>query len=296
MNSQSQSRMSSERLIRLTPRAVAKPWGRRDLPAPFSAPDGGQPIGEIWFDHPVGGEAELLVKYLFTAERLSIQVHPDDEAARLAGQPHGKDELWAIIAAEPGAVIGLGLRERIGRSALRQAAQDGSIETLIDWRPVATGDVIASPAGTIHALGAGLILVEIQQNLDLTYRLYDYGRQRELHLEQGVAAAHPAPLAAGPIPRRLSGSREVLAEGGFTVERLSDLPGAWLHAARDSRAWLVPLSAGVTADGAPLPPHSAWLAQGKCRLSVASGALLLLAYCSPNARTSLVSEDRPGNS
>lgn len=282
-------------LVRLTPRAVAKPWGRRDLPPPFRAPPGGQPIGEIWFEHPGDAKAELLVKYLFTAERLSIQVHPDDGAARLAGHPHGKDELWAVIAADPGAVIGLGLRHRVTREQLREAALDGSIERLVDWRAVTTGDVIASPAGTIHAIGAGLSLIEIQQNVDLTYRLYDYGRPRELHLDEAVAAADRRPSAPGPWPRRLGAGREVLAEGKFTVERLTGAVGAQLRASADRPVWLVPLGAGVTAGGASLPLHSAWLAEAAVELELAGGAELLLAYCSPTARQDLVELVQPGD-
>src|SRR5436190_23865128 len=104
---------------RLPSRHVERIWGRRDLAGAFAAPAAmaDEPIGEIWFEDKAG--AELLVKYLFTSERLSIQVHPDDEAARAAGHERGKDEAWYVLSAEPGAVIGLGLTREVTRDALR---------------------------------------------------------------------------------------------------------------------------------------------------------------------------------
>ena len=207
-------------LRRLPRRHVERVWGRRDLAGPFAPPPnaGAEPIGEIWFEDEAG--AELLVKYLFTAERLSIQVHPSDSAARALGHRRGKDEAWYILAAEPGAAIGLGLTREVAPEALRAAALDGSIERLLDWREVAAGDVFYSPAGTVHAIGAGLSLIEVQQNLDLTYRLYDYGRPRELHLDEAVAVAEPGPWIRPFEPRELAPGRTVLAAGGaFALER-----------------------------------------------------------------------------
>ena len=118
---------------------VERIWGRRVLPPGFVRPPGDAPIGEIWFEPPAG--APLLVKYLFTSERLSVQVHPDDEAAGARGFPRGKDEAWFVLDAEPGAAIGLGLVREVTREALRAAALDGGIEALLDWRPVARGDI-----------------------------------------------------------------------------------------------------------------------------------------------------------
>jgi len=207
-------------LRRLERQHVERIWGRRDLTGAFAPPAAlsGRPIGEIWFEAP--DEAELLVKYLFTAERLSIQVHPDDAAARALGHKRGKDEAWYVIAADPGAVIGIGLVREAGREELRAAALDGSIEQLLDWRPVAAGDILYSPAGTVHAIGGGLSLIEIQQNLDLTYRLYDYGRPRELHLEAAVAVADPGPWTPQFEPVEAAPGRTILAAGGaFVLER-----------------------------------------------------------------------------
>jgi mannose-6-phosphate isomerase len=168
--------------MKLLRHEVEKPWGRSDRP-------GGRRIGEIWFEAPDSRNLPLLIKHIFTSEKLSVQVHPNDEQAHARGLPNGKSECWYILDAEPDAVLGLGFRQPIGKEAMRQAALDGSIEALMDWRPVRAGDFFYVPAGTVHAIGAGLSLIEVQQQSDTTYRLYDYGRPRELHLEDGVDVA-----------------------------------------------------------------------------------------------------------
>ncbi|MEA3014109.1 MAG: mannose-6-phosphate isomerase [Sphingomonadales bacterium] len=238
---------------RLQPRAVERVWGRRDLPPGFpAAPDPDARLGEIWFEGPAG-EAGLLVKHLFTADRLSVQVHPGDAEARALGQQHGKDEAWYVLGAEPGAVIGLGLRKKVTRAELAEAARDGSIEQLIDWRPVAAGDFFYSPGGTIHALGGGLSLIEIQQNLDLTYRFWDYGRPRPLHVDEAVAVATPGPWSPCFEPVTLAPGRQVLAAGGrFVLERWT----AGGHVRGD--AVVVPTRSGGSIDGCKLEAGSAW--------------------------------------
>ena len=127
-------------MIRLQRELVEKPWGRTELPAMFGT-TGGRRIGEVWFTG--GGEdLPLLTKYIFTSERLSIQVHPDDEQASARGLAQGKSECWAILEAEPGAMLGLGLKRAVSKDELRAAALDGSIEQLMDWRPVSAGDFV----------------------------------------------------------------------------------------------------------------------------------------------------------
>lgn len=230
--------------VRLIPRRVEKPWGRRNLSPWFAdAPAHAEPVGEIWFEMPDGSELELLVKFLFTSEKLSIQVHPDDATARAAGHPRGKDEAWVVLDAEPDATLGLGLTHSISRDALRSAALDGSIEQLLDWKPAQAGDVIYSRAGTIHAIGPGLAIVEIQQNVDLTYRLYDYGRPRDLHLEAGIAVSNPQRWTDSRIRRDLGGGRQVLAEGpAFTLERWAIAePGRIVPT---GHCWIIPLGTG----------------------------------------------------
>lgn len=230
---------------------VERVWGRLDVPAGFPRLADDVPVGEIWFEAPAG--AGLLVKYLFTAERLSIQVHPDDAAAAARGFARGKDEAWFVLDAEPGAAIGLGLVREVTRAALRAAALDGSIEALLDWRPVARGDVFYSPAGTVHAIGGGISLIEIQQNLDLTYRLYDYGRPRELHVAEAVAVAIPGPWSPQSHPATIAPGREILARGGaFSLER-------WTAPARvHGEAVIVPIAAGGFIDGEALEAGAAW--------------------------------------
>ena len=182
--------------MKLERKFVEKPWGKTELPPPFGAP-AGERIGEVWFTG--GGEQPLLVKYLFTSERLSIQVHPNDDQAKARGLPSGKSECWYILDAEPGATLGLGLKNELTAGELLSAALDGSIEHLLDWRPVQGGDFFMVPPGTIHAIGGGISLIEFQQNSDVTYRLYDYGRPRELHLDDGISVARP-----GPYPEQLA--------------------------------------------------------------------------------------------
>ena len=268
---------------RLASRHVERIWGRRDLAGAFAPPAGAgsEPIGEIWFEG--AADAALLVKYLFTSERLSIQVHPDDEAARAAGYQRGKDEAWYVLSAEPDAVIGLGLTHQVSRDALRAAALDGSIEHLLDWRPVRAGETFYSPAGTIHAIGGGLSLIEIQQNLDLTYRLYDYGRPRELHLDEGVAVADPAPWNP-PFEPVQNGPRTILAAGqAFVLERWTIGNDAVATLPKDSV--LIPLAAGGTIDGAPLEAGTVWAAEGRVALA---GADLLAAYPGGEALDSIL--------
>lgn len=265
---------------RLSSRQVEKLWGRAELPQGFgaAAAGGGEPIGEIWFQDGRGTEAELLVKYLLTREKLSIQVHPDDEAARAAGHRRGKDEAWLVLEAEPGARIGLGLKREMGRDALKAAVAEGRLEALVDWREVAPGDFFYSPAGTIHALGPGLAVVEIQQNVDLTYRLYDYGRDRELQVEAAVAAARPGPFAVSPR-RALEPGREILCEGGaFVVERWTRAAGGRLAGEVERPVWLIPLGGGGLIDGEALEPPSVWLVEDQSRVRIDEGSEVLFAY------------------
>lgn len=259
---------------RLERRPMQRLWGRQRLPACFAGCANGTPVGEIWFEN--GARDALLVKYLFTSERLSIQVHPGDAAARAAGFPSGKDEAWLVLDAEPGAVIGLGLNRSVTKEELRAAALDGSIEALVDWRPVKSGDSFYSPAGTVHAIGGGLTLIEVQQNVDLTYRLYDYGRPRELQLDEALAAARPEPLPNGSTTVALGPGRRLLSPGGaFAVERWT-LAGS--YCASGAELLLVPLAGEIRIDGEMLAAGAVWRIDGIARLEASAGAELLAAY------------------
>jgi mannose-6-phosphate isomerase len=256
--------------------AVPKPWGRHDL-APWSEAREDAVIGEMIYDG--GDDAPLLIKALFTSERLSVQVHPDDDAARELGLPRGKDEAWIILAAEPGATIGLGLRHAVSRAELAAAARDGSIEQLVDWLPASAGDVFYAPAGTIHAIGAGLTLIEVQQNLDLTYRLFDYGRPRDLHLDDGIAAAAPEPWSRQAPSRALGEGRRSLIEGPrFVVERVLVSGGAWLEPPVGRATWLAILAGSGRIDGLPCGSGEVWLAEMRAHVEFDGDGEVLLAY------------------
>jgi mannose-6-phosphate isomerase len=223
--------------MKLERRYVEKPWGRTELPAMFEAPSGKR-IGEVWFNAPA--EKPLLVKYLFTSERLSIQVHPNDEQAQARGLPRGKSECWYIVDAEPGAKLGLGLKDEVPKKELRSAALDGSIEHLMHWRPVRSGDFFMVPPGTIHAIGEGISLLEFQQNSDVTYRLYDYGRPRELHLDDGIAVARGEPYP-GSLAQHLSPGDERLLVDGPQFVLASTNKDAFANRER----WVMPIEGDV---------------------------------------------------
>ena len=207
-------------------RLVSKPWGSTDL-LPWSdiQPDG-IAIGELWFQRPdvKAPDPALLLKLLFTKGPLSIQVHPNDAYAHSIGLVNGKTEAWYILSATPEAKVAVGLKRQITTPQLRASIEDGSIAHLIQWRSVRKDDVIFVPAGTIHAIGPGLVLAEIQQRSDTTFRLFDHGRQREIHVDDAVAAANAGPAKCQSIPSRLSDARSVLvASPHFILERI-DLP------------------------------------------------------------------------
>jgi mannose-6-phosphate isomerase len=263
----------------LATKRVEKPWGRHTLWPGFADPaPEGEPIGEIWFQTPDAGAPELLIKYLFPSDRLSVQDHPTDEAARAAGYPRGKDECWVILAADPGATIALGTNQPTTREKLRQGALNGSIIDMLDWKPVKAGDFLYCPAGTIHAIGGGITVVEIQENIDLTYRLYDYGSDRELHLDQGLAVADPNPLVPKPITGEVSEGRTILCEGPkFVLERWS---GGARHVTLPDglTGWLVPLTGEGVADGVAFKAGECVTVTGATHIAASTGSDLLLAY------------------
>lgn len=193
-------------------RVVRKPWGSTDLRPWSEIDDDGNAIGELWFQRAAIGAPEpaLLLKLLFTKEPLSIQVHPDDAFAQSIGLAHGKTEAWYVLAAAPGAAVAVGLKRQLTAEQLRASIEGGSISDLVRWRRVAKDDVIFIPAGTIHAIGAGLVIAEIQQRSDTTFRLFDHGRRRELHVDNAVAAATAAPAENQPPPRRLTDRKSVV--------------------------------------------------------------------------------------
>lgn len=239
---------------------VEKPWGRTDIPASFAPPQG-QRIGEIWYQAETPAELPLLVKYIFTSERLSIQVHPDDAQAQAAGLTRGKQEGWYILDCEPDARLGIGFTRTISDDELVARAQDGSLEEVIDWKPIRPGDFYFIPAGTVHAIGAGVTLVEVQQNADVTYRLYDYGRPRELHLEAGRAVSRLAPYEETLIQAPIGCEADLVEDEAlpFWLKLRPYKAGERIGVDRGKRNWFIPLKGTGAIDGADWAPGDCWL-------------------------------------
>lgn len=203
----------------MSPLFDPRPWGTTDLSPIYPNQRFKEKIGESWLtgDHckvangPLTGKSlaelssqygralvgdaarderrfPLLLKFLFPHEKLSVQVHPDDELAQKLGQPWGKTECWYVAHAKPGAQIGLGLKPGVTRADFEKSIHENRAEELLNWVNVFHGEMIYVAGGTVHTLGPNAIIVETQQQSDITYRLYDYGRPRELHLKDGLAA------------------------------------------------------------------------------------------------------------
>ena len=260
----------------LPTRMVEKPWGKDVLPAPFTAPVG-QRIGEIWFEPP-RSFAQLLIKYIFTSEALSVQVHPSE--AQLPG--HGKEECWLVVDAEPGAALGIGFKEPLGPEAMRATALDGSIESLLEWHPVKAGDFFYIPANTVHAIGAGVSLIEVQQNSDVTYRLYDYGRPRELHLDEGMAVAlGEAHDAAHRLHLPASGDCTLADGPGFRRDRADGaIPPATSARFGERPLLVIPICGNARISGEAVAPGQCGYAPSLGKVEI-DGPVLLAQPCTP---------------
>jgi mannose-6-phosphate isomerase len=235
----------------IAPRFAGRVWGYLDLRPWYNrVAEGGEPIGEVWLtgddclvetgpyagrtlgslfaeapENMLGkaaphGGSPLLIKVIFAREKLSVQVHPDDELARKYGQPRGKTECWYVLAAGPGAQVAAGLKPGVTLDQVKEGIQAGTLEESLNLLPVAQGEMIFVDAGTVHSIWPGSILLETQQNCDLTYRMYDYGRGRELHIEKALEATRLT-TRAGKIPSRALADRTILVdEDYFCVERI----------------------------------------------------------------------------
>ncbi len=257
---------------KLRPHYVEKPWGRTDL-SPIFAPPQGRRIGEIWFESPDGRDLPLLFKYIFTSERLSIQVHPDDAQAVNKGLTRGKEEIWYILDCKPGAMLGIGLTAALSPDQFRAAAQDGSLEQWIDWKPVKPGDCYFIPAGTVHAIGAGIILAEIQQNADITYRLYDYGRPRALHLEDGVAVSRLVPYDRDLIEAPLGRETRLIGDGEapFSLDLVHWTADQHVSVPNGKLLWFTPLAGAGTVNGLSWEKGDCLLLKGDCAFTLTAG-------------------------
>lgn len=222
-----------------------KPWGVDDMRPWSKWHRDGTKVVEIWFERESekAPKPSLLLKMLFTSQPLSIQVHPDDTYAYILGLPGGKPEAWYVVDAKPEAKLAVGLSQRLTRGQLHDAIVDATIVDHVLWRSVLPGDSCDVPAGTIHALGAGLVIAEVQPRVDVTFRLYDHGRGRELNIEDGMAVALGEPCPCPAEQCRLSDSRTLLVVNPlFVFERLDLPPGSLWNLTAECETWLLTLS------------------------------------------------------
>jgi len=236
----------------LIPEFHERIWGTRDLSAFYpSHRVGSEPIGEAWltgegcrvangtlqgrtlgevsrdFAEELNGTLArdqrfpLLMKIIFPKDKLSVQVHPDDETARKSGLPCGKTECWYVLSAGPKAQVGVGLKQGTKREEVEASIHNRNMENLLNWINVKAGDMIYVDAGTVHAIGPDCVLLETQQNSDTTYRLYDYGRPRELHIERGLEAMKEDTRAGKVKPHGGNDGRIVLISSPwFEVDKM----------------------------------------------------------------------------
>ena len=236
--------------FRIEPKFDVRVWGYEDLRPWFDVKADPDPIGEAWLTGDmclvatgpyagkrldnVFGEAHdellgpgapspdspLLIKVIFAQQKLSVQVHPDDAMAQKYGDPRGKTECWFALAAEPEAQVAVGLKPGVSLAQVEEGIHKGTLEDSLNTLPVSLGDMIFVDAGTVHAIWPGAILLETQQNCDLTYRMYDYGRPRELHIEKSLEATKLT-TRAGKVPPKVLADRTILIDTEyFSVERI----------------------------------------------------------------------------
>ena len=232
--------------ITLRPIVQERIWGVQSLPSWYPPPAEGKLIGEVWLTaqeciadsaaakgstleelakaHPqqLGGtEFPLLIKLLFPREKLSVQVHPNDAQAQQLGQPRGKTECWYVLEAEPGASVALGFKGPISNDEVREAIVSKTLESKLQYVPVKPGDMVFVDANTVHAIGPGMTVLETQQYSDVTYRLYDYGRPRELHVDAGLAVTQTNTKAGLVPPVEMDGFTRLVSSDYFVVDRFT---------------------------------------------------------------------------
>ena len=255
--------------------AIPKPWGVDDLSPWSNAIAHDKAVGEIRYERSDNAAADpsLLLKLLFTSQPLSIQVHPDDKFAHLMGLPNGKTEAWYVLSAAPDAKVALGLKRQLTPQQLHEAIDDGSISDLIAWHPVSANDVISVAAGTIHAIGAGLVIAEIQQRSDVTFRLFDYGRQRELHVEDAIAVAVAGPVEFRTGSNQLTAERQLLVSNShFVFERIDLAPNSFWSIEAERETWFLVLGGSAVAGSFDVVTGDVLFAQSD-RIDVHSGAI-----------------------
>jgi len=279
--------------FRLAPWFRTRIWGFHDLAPWFDYKTEGEPIGEVWLSGemctaatgPLAGKSlqaitaqhgrellgnsygdgqfPLLIKLLFPKEKLSVQVHPDDAMARKYGEPRGKTECWYALHADPGASVALGIKPGVSPEQIRAGIDSATLEDLLEMVPVHAGDLLFVDAGTVHAMGPGVVILETQQTSDLTYRMYDYGRPRELHLERSFEAMRTTTRAGKIPPHRVNAHSVLIDEKYFEIER-------WpLDAAS------TPLGLAASTGGLQI----LFVAEGKIRISADEGEAFPVNRC-----------------
>ena len=268
--------------VSLRPIFSERIWGVETLPKWYAQPEAGRPVGEAWltaetcvvdagpfagvllaeltkrFPEAFGGgvddEFPLLVKTLFPREKLSVQVHPNDTQAAALGLGRGKTECWYVLSAEPGAELALGFREEISADAVRAAIADGTLEEKLNYLQVKAGDMVFVEAGTVHSIGPGMVILETQEYSDITYRLYDYGRPRELHVDAGLAVTRTSTSAGLVAPVAMEGFTRLVASDYFVVDRFALSGDAAALGRKDKMQMLFALGVGVSVGDVALDP------------------------------------------
>ncbi len=290
--------------FRLAPKFAARVWGRPNLEPWYEAKstegiDGN--VGEAWLTGPEcvvetgdrtgatmkdmatqypgqlgNGEYPLLVKMLFPNEKLSVQVHPDDEEAARLGLKAGKTECWYVLDAEPDAKVACGLKSGVGLEDVRKASGDGTLEGLLEWLPVAAGDMVFVDAGTVHAIGPGVVLLEVQQTCDVTYRLFDYGRPRDLHLDDGLAVVKLKTKAGKVRPKDWDTFTRLIESEYFVVDRFTIAAGQTIEMPMDGIGCVVSLRGSAAVNAVTLDAGQAVIVpEGSVTLSSRSGATVV---------------------
>ncbi len=309
----------------LSPRFSPRPWGSRSLEPYYPMTNLAEPIGEAWLTGPActvetgpykgetltqlmhreaqamlgpdahaGDDYPLLIKLIFPTDKLSIQVHPDDGMAHRLGHPRGKTECWYVLAAEPGAELSLGLRRGATPQIIREAIAGNTLEQWLQSVPVSAGDMVFVDAGTVHAIGPGVVLLETQQQSDLTYRMYDYGRPRPLHVEQSLEAMRAETFAGKVTPWRSSDGAAVLIQNDFFAVREHRLhaggslplperivPATIVLLEGDARICVPECPGGI-----PMPPnHAVIVPPGNAAATIAAASAARIAEILPGPRT-----------
>jgi len=280
--------------FRLAPYFRTRVWGFNDLSPWYDYKTDGEPIGEVWLTGemcaaetgPLTGQSlkqitaaygetllgkdradeefPLLVKVLFPKEKLSVQVHPDDALAQKYGEPRGKTECWYALDAQPGAQVALGIKPNTPPQQVRDAIEESRLEELLAWLPVNKGDMIFVDAGTVHAIGPGAVLLETQQTSDLTYRMYDYGRPRELHLDKSFEAMRLTTGAGKMTPKSVNGHSILIDQKYFRVERWKEVAPSAENAFADVVQLVFAAEGSLKIEGANFEPFSL----NRCQLAV----------------------------